>query len=40
MKRRIVILVLALTTALATACTPDEGDDPVLDDAQVQPGEQ
>jgi hypothetical protein len=41
MRRRIVILVLAFTTALATGCTnDDDGGDPVLEDGQVQPGEE
>jgi hypothetical protein len=41
MKRLLTVAVLALATTLATACTPsDDGSDPVLEDGQVQPGEQ
>jgi hypothetical protein len=37
MKRLIIVLLVALVTA----CTPaDESGDPVLEDGQVQPGEQ
>jgi major membrane immunogen (membrane-anchored lipoprotein) len=37
MKRLIVVLLLTLLTACAPS---DEGSDPVLEDGQVQPGEQ
>ena len=41
MKRLLMIALLSLTTALATACSPeDEASDPVLEEGQVQPGEQ
>jgi len=41
MRRRILVLALVITAALASACTnDDESSDPILEDGQVQPGEQ